>query len=377
VLLDADGNFFGFMNDVFVDGAEFCYDGRGKLTVAVPEGQRLWVDESGSSNAWKNYNRIIMASLPPASAVRDFWCDIEYCTWVEQKAAVQDTGGHPFDVMTHEFIASYIRQIHELGLPKGKLTLDHGWQVNDETYGDWTVHPQRFPDLQKTVDLIRENGFTPGLWMAPIWLHPNSGAARNHPEWLGPKIMPPTPDSPSVGDWNYFRPVTGVLDHLQNIFARFHAMGFMKFKFDMTYANKQFMKQLHRLIYRAVKNVAEDIEVEIHQPDIFFTTCCDSVRTNDVLCNADYPGWRELTRAHMEVCEKSAAGRVINLDHIGGNDSSISAETYLEHLNLYRGAVGYPVVSMLPGRLGDSAVDGLRTYLTAYEQRRNAVSLYY
>ncbi len=376
VLIDADGKFFGFMNDVAVEGAEFQYDGAHTLIVSVPEGQHLWVDESGSPDSWKQYNRAVLSTLPAGSRIRDFWCDIEYCTWVEQKAVARETGSHHFDVMSHDFIASYIRQIDELDLPKGKLTLDHGWQKGDETYGDWDIHTGRFPNLQKTVDLIRDKGFTPGLWMSPIWLHPKSAAACNHPEWMGPKIHPPEPDSPVVGDWVYFNPLPEIQDHFEDIFARFHAMGFMKFKFDMMYANKQFMKQLHRLIYRAAKNVSEEVEVEIHQPDIFFTPCCDAVRTNDIFCTNDYPWWSELTHAHMEVCEKSAPGRVINLDHIGGNDPSVSADTFLEHVELYRGAVGHPVVSMLPTRLGQRAVDGLVEYLLGYEQCRNAVSLY-
>jgi hypothetical protein len=377
VILDAEGRFYGFMNDDAVDGAEFIYDGSGTLTIVVPEGQQLRVDESGSPDSWRQYNRAVLDALPPTSEIRDFWCDIEYCTWVEQKAVALKKGCTPHDVLNHDFLADYIRAIEDLGLPKGKLTIDHGWQHGDETYGDWEVHPERFPDFQRTADMIRENGFTPGLWMAPVWLHPASAAARHHPEWIGPGICPASPDSPLDGIWNYFEPLPDIQEHFESLFARFYAMGFLKFKFDMIYAEKQLMKQLHRLIYRAVKNVSKEIEVEIHQPDIFFTTCCDAVRTNDVLCNTTYPWWRELTQAHMEVCEKSAAGRVINLDHIGGNDPSISAETYLKHLSLYQNAVGHPVVSMLPSRLGPQAVDGLRQYLIQYEQHRNAVSLYY
>jgi hypothetical protein len=376
LVIDADGKCFGFMNGEAVQGAEFAYDGRDTLTISVPEGQRLWADESGQPDSWRRYNRAVLSALPAASRIRDAWCDIEYCTWVEQKAVALETGRHPFEVLTHDFAAAYIRQVNDLGLPRGKLTVDHGWQNGDTTYGDWEAHPDRFGSLQRTADLIRDNGFTPGLWMAPIWLHPQSRAAVRHPEWMGPPIVSATPDSPVAGDWNYVRPADGVLEHLRQIFARYHGMGFMKFKFDMLYADKQYMRTLHQIIYRAVKEVSEEIEVEIHQPDIFFTTCCDAVRTNDVLCNADYPWWRELTKAHMDICVKSAAGRVINLDHIGGNDPSISAETFLEHLEIYRGAVGHPVVSMLPGRLGTRAVEALRVYLTGYAQRRTAVSRY-
>ena len=377
VLIDAAGKFFGFMNDRFVRGAEFIYDGKSCLTIAVPEGQQLWVDESGEPDSCKRYNREILRSLPANSSIRNLWCDIEYCTWVEQKALANVRGVSPFEVLDHGFIESYIRQINDLGLPRGKLTIDHGWQNGDETYGDWEAHPERFPDLARTIGLIRDSGFAPGLWMSPIWLHPDSSAARHHPEWLGPKIHPATPDSPVAGDWNYFQPQPGVQEHLERIFARFHRMGVMKFKFDMTYANKEFMKALHRIIYRAVKNVSEEIEVEIHQPDIFFTPWCDAVRTNDILCNNHFPWWRELTQVHMEICCKSAPGRVINLDHIGGNDPAISQETFLEHLGLFQHAIGHPVVSMIPARLGAGAVKGLRSYLEAYLLKREAVSLYY
>lgn len=376
VILDADGKFFGFMNDDAVEAAEFHYDGVGQLTVFVPSGQSLWVDESGSPNAWRDYNRAVLDSLPPPSRIRDFWCSVEYCTWVEQKAVALETRRSPFEVLTHSFVASYLRRLQEIGLPKGKLTIDHGWQNGDETYGDWAVHPDRFPDLRRTADLIREEGFVPGLWMAPIWLHPKSAAAQAHPEWLGPRISAATPDSPLAGDWNYFNACPDFEAHLQEIFARFHQMGFMKFKFDMIYANKQFMKSLHRLIYRTVKSVSEEIEVELHQPDIFYTNCCDAVRTNDVLCNKVYPHWRELTQAHFEVCAKSAPGRVINLDHVGGNDPEVSASDFLEHLCLYESAVGHPVISLLPTRLGEFATQRVHDYLLRYSTTPNAVSSY-
>lgn len=378
VIIDSNGKFFGFLNDSEVQCAEFEFDGHGHLTITVPEGQRLFVDESSSSDSWRKYNQKVLSSFSASVSQHSFWSDIEYCTWVEQKAVAQERNMTPFEVLNHEFITSYIRRINDLGLPKGKLTIDHGWQNGDETYGDWDVHPERFPNLQKTVDLIRDNGFTPGLWMAPVWLHPLSAAARNHPDWLGPAIVSSTPDSPAKGDWNYLLPRPEVLPHLEEIFARYHSMGFMKFKFDMTYAGKELMKSLHKIIYRAVKNVAEEIEVEIHQPDIFFAPYCDAVRANDVLCNDDqYPGWRDLTTMHMDICYKSSAGRVINLDHIGGNDPLVPEETFLEHLSLYENKVGYPVVSLLPSRFGENSIHKLRSFLEDYNLRRNAISDYY
>ena len=376
VVMDAAGRFFGFLTDRAVHGARFVFDGASRLTIHVPEGQQLWVDESGAEDSWRRYNRKVLEELEAASAVRDFWCDVEYCTWVEQKAVAQATGCEIFEALNHDFIASYIHQVNELGFPKGKLTIDWGWPTGHETCGDWDVHTGRFPDLERTVGLIQDNGFTPGLWMAPVWIHPASRTAARSPEWVGPQIYPATPDAPRTEEWNYLQVCAGVQEHYEDIFARFYKIGIRKLKFDMMYAEKEYMKDLQRIFYRAAKNVSEEIEVEIHQPDIFFTPFCDSVRTNDVLCNGTFPWWRDLTQIHMDICRKSAPGRVINLDHIGGNDPGISGGTFLEHLEFYRHATGYPAVSLLPARFGSTVVDELGRYLHDYTRTRNAVSLY-
>lgn len=376
IILDAEGRFFGFLTDKVTEGAIFEFDGKERLKISVPEGQQLFVEESGNPDAWKIYNSKVLQSLPESGRQERFWSDIEYCTWVEQKALAAK-GQTPHDVLNHAFIENYIQEINRLGYPKGKLTIDHGWQHGDDTYGDWDAHPERFPDLQRTADLIRENGFTPGLWMAPVWLHPQARIFKEKPEWVGDPIAPSTPDSPNhKPKWHYFKYEDAIEEHFTNVFSRFHRMGFRKLKFDMMYHNKEYMKALHRIFYRAVKNAGEEIEVEIHQPDIFFTPYCDAVRTNDVLCNEQYPWWRQLTQAHNEVCEKCAPGKVINLDHIGGNDPKITGETFLKHLSLYENATGYPAVSVLPRRYGEEAVEKLGAYLSQYNQSRNTVSTY-
>jgi alpha-galactosidase len=38
--------------------------------------------------------------------------------------------------------------------------------------------------MQWLAERIREAGFTPGLWLAPVITQPRSDLARNHPEWL-------------------------------------------------------------------------------------------------------------------------------------------------------------------------------------------------
>ena len=144
----------------------------------------------------------------------------------------------------------------------------------------------------------------------------------------------------------------------------------------MIYAAMDCMIALHRLIYRVAKSVAPDAEIETHHPNPFFARYTDTVRTNDVLCH-DRQAWRQLTRDHFEICEKSAFGTIINLDHIGGNDPAVAEEDYLEHPQFYAQGVGYPVVSLLPDHFGDRTTEAVSQLMTERARRPRARSRFF
>ena len=51
--------------------------------------------------------------------------------------------------------------------------------------GDWFDFNEKFPSGVKTLaKKIHNNGFAPGIWLAPFIVHPRSELARYHPEWL-------------------------------------------------------------------------------------------------------------------------------------------------------------------------------------------------
>ncbi|MFG0248256.1 MAG: hypothetical protein ACF8OB_05160 [Phycisphaeraceae bacterium JB051] len=378
-IVDAKGQFFHFMTDAVEQGCQFAFDGKDTLAVTIPQGQTLYHDDNcDADTAWKHCNSLIMAEHPLLDPNRQrpaHWDMIEYCTWVEQKRIMGS--GTPHEVLNDAFLDDYMQRVDAMGFPKGKFTIDHGWTPGHFTYGDWDVDTARFPDFAKTIGRIADNGFVPGLWMAPVWLHHLSRLVKNNPHLKGPMISPSTPDSPNKeDDWYYWIDSQETFDLIKPVFARFIDMGVRKFKWDMIYADKSFMKKLHILFYKAVKEIDPQVEVEIHQPDIFFAQYGDAIRTNDVLCN-EKMAWRDLTLAHFKVCNQSSPGKVINLDHIAGNDPAISPERFCEHLDLYRGVQGYPVVSLLPDSIGTLAVDTLRDYLKAYEANPTPVSTFY
>ena len=106
IIMDADGKFVGFMTSYGLENSVFSFDGKETLTVHVPEGQELFVDESGRGDeAWKAYNAEMMRRLKfePFKEVPEFWKDVEYCTWVEQKMQSKVPRGH-FKLLSHDFI---------------------------------------------------------------------------------------------------------------------------------------------------------------------------------------------------------------------------------------------------------------------------------
>ncbi|MEE2752202.1 MAG: glycoside hydrolase family 36 protein [Myxococcota bacterium] len=64
--------------------------------------------------------------------------------------------------------------------PLDLIQLDDGWQA---AWGDWTAN-EKFPmGMELLAQTISEAGFTPGLWMAPFYVDPDTDIYRDHPDW--------------------------------------------------------------------------------------------------------------------------------------------------------------------------------------------------
>lgn len=373
VIMDALGNFVGFMTTLGFQDSTFSFDGKETLTISVPEGQEVFIDENAKGDeAWKEYNSIMMTRLAitPFKQTPKFWEDVEYCTWSEQKKLATKRQEH-FHLLNHDFVKYYLDKIIEFGYPKGKLTLDHGWgrfpdgSINSG-FGSWVPDPKKFPDFRKTMDLINEKGFTPGLWIGFPKIHKNSLAAQKYPELLGNFKQGSKPGRKEDIQW--LNGQSDIYSYAHEVLERFYKMGVMKFKIDMSYNTKSDMLPIHRALYRAAKDIDKNIEMEFHVPDIFLAKYADVVRTNDVWLNDKYE-WEKRVKTHYEICYKSAPGRGINLDHIGGNDTrAITEKKFLEHLEMYKTKTGYPLVSVLPHHYSKKCVEKTGDYLWEYEK---------
>jgi len=375
VLIDKEGRFFGFLSQTGFEGSTFAFDGFGELTVCVPEGQELFVDESGDrERAWRKYNTEVMRriGMQPLVDPPSFWADLEYCTWVEQgyiarKHTSKAKPVNTHDVLTHSFVADYLDKIEEFGYPPGKFTLDHGWGIGSRGsgFGSWTPDPAKFPDFRDTAKLIAGRGFTPGLWLGFPKIHPQSEAAKRRPELRGTASFLDAEPNQESGMW-YLADCPSLEAYCRETLEPYREMGYRKFKIDMSYNYKHEMIRIHRVLYRVAKAIDPGIEMEFHVPDIFAMQYGDVIRTNDIWATPFLP-WKELTLERYEVCYHSSAGRIINRDHIAGNHHIYTTEkVFLDHLAMYERGIGYPVVSLLPHHYGTRCVEETGRLLWQY-----------
>jgi len=91
------------------------------------------------------------------------WCSwYSLYGWINERIilkALNDFGDMPFDV----------------------FQLDDGWQL---AYGDWEAN-RKFPSgMREMAKKISATGRTPGIWLAPFMVSPNSQLAKEHPDWI-------------------------------------------------------------------------------------------------------------------------------------------------------------------------------------------------
>ncbi len=71
---------------------------------------------------------------------------------------------------------------------KLRIVVDDGWQRD---WGDWYPN-EKFPDgLNGLAQTLREAGFEPGVWLAPLLVSERSTLVATHPDWFidGPEYM--------------------------------------------------------------------------------------------------------------------------------------------------------------------------------------------
>ncbi len=142
------------------------------------------------------------------------------------------------DISEERFLAAAERIGSLAGeLPFRTVQLDDGYQP---AWGDWELANPRFAHgLGHLAARIREQGFTPGLWLAPFVVQPGSRLAREHPEWLlRDHRGRPARSGFFYSFFGYALDLSQpeVLGHLRGLGRRLRDWGFVFIKADFCYA---------------------------------------------------------------------------------------------------------------------------------------------
>jgi len=156
-----------------------------------------------------------------------------WCTWYHFFHAVTET-----DLLRN--LEALARARHDL--PVDVVQLDDGYQ---RATGDWLETNAKFPrGLEPVARDVREAGFAPGLWTAPVVAVPRSRVASEHRDWM----LRDEAGAPLRGllhpEWNPEDALVWALDlsrddvvaWLEATFAALHEMGFVYHKLDFLYA---------------------------------------------------------------------------------------------------------------------------------------------
>jgi alpha-galactosidase len=106
-----------------------------------------------------------LGEFPPAPA--------GWCSWY-----------YYYEAISEKVIRDNFTQIRAKNdtLPLNLVQIDDGFEAQ---VGDWLEFNNRFPNgVSGISEDISAAGFTPGLWLAPFIVHPNSRLAYEHPDWL-------------------------------------------------------------------------------------------------------------------------------------------------------------------------------------------------
>jgi alpha-galactosidase len=146
-----------------------------------------------------------------------------WCSWYSLYTAIDEA-------LLKEILAGLA------GLPFDVFQVDDGWQV---CVGDWHANAKFPTGMEALAQSVRASGYTPGIWLAPLAVAPQSSLFQQHPDWL----VRASDGRPQVaghnwGDVYYGLDVThpGAQEWLAGLISTIRQWGYEYLKLDFLYA---------------------------------------------------------------------------------------------------------------------------------------------
>ncbi len=118
------------------------------------------------------YADAVAARIPPRVPAQP--PPLGWATWYQYYSEVDED-----DVRLNLDALAALAQVDSLATPE-VFQIDDGWQ---ERWGDWRAGEDFPSGMASLATEIRDAGFVPGLWLAPLYVSRDSETYAAHPEW--------------------------------------------------------------------------------------------------------------------------------------------------------------------------------------------------
>ena len=160
------------------DGDEATLGVRYERPATLAPGERMQtfrtfvnVHEGDYFASLQAYREMMIAQGITFPDIDDDAYEPQWCAW-----------GYERD-FTMDQVYGTLPKVEELGYHW--VVLDDGWQTN---VGDWALNPAKYPngdaDMIAFIERVRDGGFRPKLWWAPMAMHPASNLYKTNPDYL-------------------------------------------------------------------------------------------------------------------------------------------------------------------------------------------------
>jgi alpha-galactosidase len=213
-----------------------------------------------------------------------------------------------------ECILENMEYVKKENLPIDYIQIDDGWQ---KCYGDWEPNERFSMGMKELADKIKENGYTPGIWVAPFLFSADSQTFHNNPDFF---IRNPNGEfHPNrLIDYSVEEARQWLYDLARKLSVEW---GYRYIKIDLI-SYRLAISGYKKKGFNAIKNFREAIKImrSAVTPDTVFLTCtaplgasagiADCVRISDDI----FERWESLCAVAKQVFRRYFINEYINTD---------------------------------------------------------------
>jgi alpha-galactosidase len=225
---------------------------------------------------------------------------------------------HKIKPITQMALEKNIAQIKGNKIPINTILINDSYQTR---LGDFNeIDEKRFPDgMKAAADVIKDNGFEAGIWIAPFVAEKKSKLYKEHPDWFLKKVMNFNVSGGYNPDWSSKYFVLDVYkDEVANYINDMFKTIMYEWGFELIYLDLIYAAAIEARIDRTRAEIISDVSNFISKICIGRTIIASSLPIGSAMGNYDYckisvdnaPFWEDKVMKRAGYKERKSIGRL-------------------------------------------------------------------